>query len=136
MARLSRIDAVFVAATTGAWLGLAVWTASPAIDRLFLAVMVTSLLYLLRLGALAWLAAGSEQRRAAGVRRLRPDDVARAAVEEERRRLSADIARCLRDSMADVRTDAHMADGADDPVPWLLRIQAHTRRATTELRRQ
>ena len=136
MARLSRIDAVFVAATAGTWLGLAVWTTSPAIDRLFIAVMVSSLLYLLRLGALAWLAAGREQRRAAGVRLLRPDDVARAAVEEERGRLSADIARCLRDSMADVRADAHVAAGADDPVPSLLRIQAHTRRATSELRRQ
>ena len=135
MTRLSRLDAAFVAATAGVWLGLAVWTSRPAIDRFFLAVLLSCLLYLLRLGAVTWLSARHEQRRAAGVRRLQPEAVARAAVAEERSRLSTDIARCLRESMVAVQADARAA-ATDDPVPALLRIQAHARRATSELRRQ
>jgi signal transduction histidine kinase len=136
MTRVSRIDAVFVAATVGVWLGMALWTSEAPIDRFFLAVLATCLLYLLRLGAVAWLGARHERQRAAGVRRLRPEEVAQAAVVEERARLSADIARCLRDSLAEVHADAHAAEVATEPVPALLRIQAHTRRATSELRRQ
>lgn len=136
MTRLSRIDAAFVAVTVGVWLGLALWPSAPVIDRFFLAVLSTCLLYLLRLGTTAWLGARHEQHRAAGVQRLRPKEVAQAAVAEERARLSADIARCLRESLAAVHSDAQTADAAADPVPALLRIQAHTRRATSELRRQ
>ncbi len=136
MTRLSRIDAAFVAATFGGWLGLALWTSRPVIDRVFAAVLLTCLLYLLRLGAVAWLGARHAQRRAAGVRRLRPEEVAQAAVVEERARLSTDIARCLRESLASVHADALAAGRAADPVPALLRIQAHTQRATSELRRQ
>lgn len=135
MTRLSRIDAAFVAAAVGVWLGLTLWTSEPAVDRFFLAVLSVCVLYLLRLGAMAWLGSRHEQQRAAGVRRLRPEEVARAAVAEERARLSTDIARCLRESLAAVHADAVAADAADDPVPALLRIQAHTRRATSELRR-
>lgn len=136
MTRLSRIDAAFVAATLGVCLALALWTSEPAIDRFFLAVLTACLLHLLRLGAVAWLGARHEQQRAAGVRRLRPEEVAQAAVVEERARLSTDIARCLRESLAEVHADAQAADAAADPVPALLRIQALTRRATSELRRQ
>jgi signal transduction histidine kinase len=136
MSRLTRVDLAFLAATVAVWLWLALVTQAPRIDRFFGAVMLTCLLLLLRLGAVAWLAARAERRRAADVRRLQPDEVARAAVVEERARLSTDIARCLRESLAEVQADAQAAHHAADPVPALLRIQAHTRRATSELRRQ
>ncbi len=136
MTRLSRIDAAFLAATIGGWLGLALWTSQPVIDRFFVAVLSACLLYLLRLGAVAWVGARHEQQREADVKRLRPGEVAQAAVVEERARLSTDIARCLRESLASVQADALAADSAADPVPALLRIQAHAQRATSELRRQ
>jgi signal transduction histidine kinase len=135
MARLSRIDAAFAAGAGVAWLGLSLWTSEPIVDRFFVAVLLTCLLYLLRLGTLAWLGARREQLRAVGVQRLHPQEVAHAAVMEERARLATDIARCLRETMAEVQADSREASGAD-PVPALLRIQAHTRRATSELRRQ
>jgi signal transduction histidine kinase len=135
MTRLTRIDAAFAAGAAVAWLGLALWMNEPVVDRLFVAVLLTCLLCLLRLGTLAWLGARHEQRRAAGVQRLHPLEVAHAAVTEERARLATDIARCLRETMAEVQADSRDATGAD-PVPALLRIQAHTRRATSELRRQ
>ena len=136
MTRLSRIDVPFVAATLAVWLGLTLWTSRPVIDRFFVAVLSACLIYLLRLGVVTWLAARREQQRSAGVRRLRPEEVARAAVVEERARLSSDIARCLRETLADVERDAHAAHAAADPVPALLRIQGHTRQATSDLRRQ
>lgn len=136
MARWSRIDAASLATTVVVWLGLGLWRSEPAIDRFFGAVLLACLLYLLRLGTLAWLDARREQRRADGVRRVRPEAMAQAAVAEERARLSADIARCLRETMAEVQADARPATAAGDPVPAMLSIQAHTRRATTELRRQ
>lgn len=135
MKRLSPLDAAFLVVTAGVWTAILLQP-EPWIDRFFGIVMLTSLVALLRLGALAWLAARQAGRHAADVSRVLPDEVAARAVEEERARLGTDIVLSLRESLAVVAVEIEAVSEAADPLPGLRRIQAQTRRATSELRRQ
>lgn len=76
-----------------------------------------------------------ERRRAVELDAARPDAVALAALEEERRRLGDEIGSALRGLLAEVRAEVLALDPGD-PVTGLRRIHARTKVATSELRRQ
>ena len=67
---------------------------------------------------------------------MRPSEAARRAVEDERVRLSSEIDRSVRRSLRAVRSLVASADEASDPRPGLVAIQAESRTAIAELRRQ
>ena len=67
---------------------------------------------------------------------MRPSEVARRAVEDERVRLSSEIDRSVRRSLRAVRSLVASAHEAADPRPGLVAIQAESRTAIAELRRQ
>nr|WP_294693947.1 histidine kinase [uncultured Friedmanniella sp.] len=90
--------------------------------------------YVVRTGVVATLRALAERTRARRLEATRPEEVARAAIHEERRRLGEDIGAALRRTMADVVAEIEVLDAAD-PVPGLRRIHQRTQLATSELRR-
>jgi len=103
-------------------------------ELVFVAVMLGTLSYVVRLAVRAARGARLERDRAAWLGRLQPDEVALAAVREERRRMAEDIVASLRESLESIRADADAAV-PPDPLPALRRIQATSQRATSELRR-
>jgi signal transduction histidine kinase len=106
------------------------------LEWLFLTFMLACLLYVVRLGGIAWRGARSQRRRAEELRNTQPDAVARAAVAEERARLAEEIAACLREALTRIVKEADRARRAEDPSASLRRIQECTRSATSDLRRQ
>ncbi len=89
---------------------------------------------MIRTAALAALRARTERAHARLLEAARPDEVARQAIQEERRRLSMEIVASLRRMMLDVVAEVEALDSAD-PVPGLRRIHRRTQLATSELRR-
>lgn len=81
-------------------------------------------------------AARSASRRAAALERVDLAGTATAAVREERRRLSDDIARQLQQTMEDVLDEVARARRTADPTEALRAVRGHAQRATSELRRQ
>jgi signal transduction histidine kinase len=90
--------------------------------------------FVVRAGVVAGLRARAERTRARLLVATQPDEVARAAIHEERRRLGEEIVAALRRTMADVVAEVQVLDDAD-PVPGLRRIHQRTQLATSELRR-
>ncbi len=105
-------------------------------DWLFLTIVLSGFSLLLRQAVLAWRQASTSRRDAQRLTRTEPGVVALAAVREERRRLSEDIARCLQDALESIQVDADRAAADSDPRPMVRRIRGHATVATSELRRQ
>lgn len=105
-------------------------------DLLFLGVLLSVLFLLARL---LWRSVVRSHRSRQHERRVvavRPSQVASLAVDAERVRLSTEIDRSVRRSLRVVRSLVASADGATDPRPCLVAIQAESRTAMAELRRQ
>ncbi|QZY28212.1 sensor histidine kinase [Nocardioides coralli] len=109
--------------------------AAGAPEWLYGTVMFTLGGYLLWAAYRAARRAWREHRRAGELAALEPTVVARAAIEEERRRLVDEIGATLRAAVVAIKHDATTLDLAD-PRPGLARIHRRTQLATTELRRQ
>lgn len=104
-------------------------------EWLFGSVMFSLLGLLGRLGVEAWRSARNERERASHLAELRPAEVARRAVAEERVRLEREVEQSIRDSLREVAAEMDRMDRTA-PVPALKRVHALTRRTTSELRRQ
>lgn len=105
-------------------------------DLLFLGVLLS---FLLLLGRLVWRSVvGSHRARhhERRVRAVRPSEAASHAVQDERVRLSTEIDRSVRRSLHAVKSLVASANEAADPRPGLRAIQAESRTAMAELRRQ
>ncbi len=87
-------------------------------------------------GVRSWRLARRERRRTRTVLGVAPEVAARDAVVDERRRLAADIAAGLRESLTAIGEWASAAVTAADPVPAIGDIHREARRATADLRRQ
>jgi len=124
-----------LAAATIAW-ALSRWQPATLLDLLFGTVMLTALLVVLRLLITASRRARAERRRVRELTVAHSQDVVRRAVADERARLSADIERCVRDSMQLVAGRAGAAATEPDPRGLLRLIQADAARTNVELRRQ
>lgn len=104
-------------------------------EWVFGAFMLTCLALVLRLGLRAWWEARAEHVRARELVATAPEAVARRAVSEERLRLSADVAACIRSCVESVAAEVPPLYDAVDPRPGLRHVHAHAQRATSELRR-
>jgi signal transduction histidine kinase len=136
MARPRPIDLLLVAAAT-ALAGVLV-RLDPAAgwpELLFGAFLFSLAAYVVRATGSAGLRAWSQRRRARDLAAAQPDQVARVAIEEERRRLGVDIVTVLRGTMSDVVAEIEKLDDTD-PRPALRRIHQRAQLATSELRRQ
>ena len=135
MTRPDVVDLALVAGCTG----LAVWTARAGAESLitgvFIAFVYACVALLARAGVSGAVRARREGRRARELAGTDPDEVARAAITEERRRLTVDIGETLRRAMVTVSEQARTLDPAD-PLPGLKRIHRESQLATSELRRQ
>ena len=135
---MSRPDRYDVAITAGAAV-LATVTAradhETLITGVFITFVYTLLALLARAGLEAWHRAARARARARLLARTRPDQVAREAIGEERRRLSIEISGMLRESLEEIATEVSDL-GRDDPRSALRRVHAATQLATSELRRQ
>jgi signal transduction histidine kinase len=103
-------------------------------ELLFYAVLLAILGFVGRQGLRTLRLARAEHVRAAEVTRMRPEEVALAAVREERHRLTQDITASLRESLTEIRSRAAADDDADVDVR-LQRIRGATARAASDLRR-
>ncbi len=123
--------ALLLGALTGALVG------GTVADALFVSCLALGLLLALRHVAGATLRWRAARARAAEVAALRPGAVARAAVREERARLTADVQAVVRAAVVDMQDGARRAAGAWDaePVAELRGIQRAGTAATSELRR-
>ena len=108
----------------------------PWVDLVFVGVLLSFLLLLVRFVWGSVLHARGARRHERQVVAVGPDEASRRAVEEERARLSAEIDRSVRRSLLAVRELVSRADSADDPRPALVEIQRESRSAMAELRRQ
>ena len=135
---MTRPDVVDLALVAGC-AGLAVWSVRAGgetlITGVFIAVVYACLALLGRAGVSGALRARREGRRARELAGTDPDEVARAAIAEERRRLTVDIGETLRRVMVTISEQVRTLDPAD-PLPGLKRIHAQSQLATSELRRQ
>jgi signal transduction histidine kinase len=135
---VSRPDRYDVAITAGAAV-LAMITArldhETLITGVFITFVYTLIALLARAGVEAWSRGAQARARARLLARTRPDQVAREAIEEERRRLSIEISGMLRETLEEVAGEVSDV-GRDDPRPALRRVHAATQLATSELRRQ
>jgi len=94
--------------------------------------MLTGLLVVLQLAVDGWRSSRREASRVLRLAGTRPETLARAAVAEERRRLTADLDATVREALAGIAELARTANG-----PEALRgIQRDARAAASELRRQ
>ncbi|GAA4412272.1 hypothetical protein GCM10023168_33950 [Fodinibacter luteus] len=105
-------------------------------DLLFVGVLLSFLFLLARLVWRSVVRSHRARQRERQVVAVRPSEAARRAVEDERVRLSNEIDRSVRRSLRAVRSLVAGADEADDPRPGLVAIQAESRTAMAELRRQ
>lgn len=105
-------------------------------DLLFLAVLLSFLFLLARLVWRSVVRSRRARQRERQVVAVRPSEAARRAVDDERVRLSSEIDRSVRRSLHAVRSLVASADEAADPRPGLIAIQAQSRTAMAELRRQ
>jgi signal transduction histidine kinase len=106
------------------------------IDWAFATVVLTGLALLGVRVAAEWREAKGAARRARVLTRVPPDEVAREAVQVERRRLIGEIGAGLRAALAAVRAEAAAADEGQDLRASAERIHELSRAATGELRRQ
>ena len=104
-------------------------------ELLFYAVLLAILGFVARQGLRAFRLALAEHVRAAEVTRLRPEEVALAAVREERRRLTQDITATLRESLTEIRAQATAAVPGAGLDRRLARIRGATTRSASDLRR-
>jgi signal transduction histidine kinase len=135
MVRRWAIEAVAVGVAASVATAIALTDRRPLIDWVFMTVMFWSLVQVGRLTVRSWLHARAERGRAERLQAMEPSEVARAAVEEERRRLHEEIARSLHDVLGRILRDLP-EETSSDPRPALRRVHQHTRWATSELRRQ
>ena len=105
-------------------------------DLLFLGVLLSFLFLLARLVWRSLVRSHLARLHERQVVAVRPSEAAWRAVEDERARLSTEIDRCVRRSLRAVRSLVASADEAADPRPSLVAIQAESRTAMAELRRQ
>jgi signal transduction histidine kinase len=115
---------------------LAVVAGRGPLEWAFLTLLLTCLGYVVTLGVRAGRRTRAERIRAATLAATRPDDVARSAIREERRRLIEEITAVLRDTLGRILTEARTVPTSVDPTPMLRSIHRRTRLATSELRRQ
>lgn len=90
--------------------------------------------FVIKSAVVAGRGARAERARVRQLQASRPDEIARDAIHEERRRLSSEIVVALRRTMAEVLAETQGVDAAD-PLPALRRIHLRTQLATSELRR-
>ncbi|MGC0144842.1 histidine kinase [Pseudactinotalea sp. Z1732] len=133
LAEVGLVTAGFTASVILTW-------GDPWIDLFFAGVLLSSLLLLARHVGSGVLRSRQARRHEQDVAAIDRDEAVRDAVEQERARLSAEIDRSVRRSLLAVgrlvpRAEAALATGAD-PRPELLAIQAESRAAMAELRRQ
>lgn len=121
---------VLLAALTSVAL-LAVLGGGPA-EVVFGTVMITGFLIVVQLAVDGWRSSRREASRDLRLAGTRPETLARAAVAEERRRLTADLDATVREALAGIAEVARTAEGP----PALRRIQHDARAAASELRRQ
>ncbi|HOZ59946.1 MAG TPA: histidine kinase [Nakamurella multipartita] len=125
-----------LAALAAALAGALTVTAGAGVPEwVFGSVTTFALLLVLDHGVRSWRVAGRERRRARTVLGVAPEAAARDAVVDERRRLAADIAAGLRESLTAIGDWASAAVAAADPVPAIGDIHREARRATADLRR-
>ena len=103
---------------------------------LFGTVCLSVLAALLRVLTSEWRQATREHRHAAELAKAKPTEVARAAVRDERRRLTLDIERGLRTHLATIDSLARQAAAEPDPTETLAGIHRASREASAELRRE
>jgi signal transduction histidine kinase len=106
------------------------------IEATFLTIVFSAVLLIGRMSWRGHRDAVRERRTAADLQAASPEDAAREAVVAERRRLSADIEACVRDSLMIIDERARGIPDSGDPAAGLRAIQSEARRATSELRRQ
>ncbi len=104
-------------------------------EWVFGSVTTFALLLVLDYGARSWRLARRESNRTRTVLGVAPETAAREAVVDERRRLAADIAVGLRNSLDRVGERAAAALTAADPAPTVQEIHREAQRATADLRR-
>ncbi len=104
-------------------------------ELVFAAVLVTSVLLVMRLAARAFRATLVQRSAARALQRRPTSDAVRQAVADERARLAADIEAAVRSSLRTMRGHAERALDDDDPVRPLREVQRLGREATAELRR-
>lgn len=105
-------------------------------DLLFLGVLLSFLFLLARLVWRSVVRSHRARQHERQVVAVRPSEAARRAVEDERVRLSTEIDRSVRRSLRAVGSLVASAHEAADPRPCLVAIQAESRTAMAELRRQ
>lgn len=125
--------AALAAAAAGA---LTVAAGAGVPELLFGSITLFVLLLVLDHGVRSWRLARLERRRTRTVLGVAPEVAARDAVVDERRRLAADIAAGLRESLNTIAGQAAVAVTAADPTPGIEDIHREARRATADLRRQ
>lgn len=118
---------------------LAGWTMLAGEETLltgmFIAFVYACLALLARAGVAGTARVRREGRRAQELAGTDPDELAAAAIIEERRRLSVDIGHTLRRAMGTISEQAEILD-MEDPLPGLRGIHGEAQLATSELRRQ
>ena len=135
MRRPDASDVMLVAGAAAVSGVLVVLSSEGVADWVFGTFVFTLAGYVVRATVLAWLRARTLRARADLLASTEPDEVARAAIREERQRLGEDIAAVLRDAISDIAQEVARLD-EDDPRPSLRRIHERTQLATSELRRQ
>jgi len=115
---------------------LAVAAGRPWPDVLFGSVLLACLALLLQLIGFSVLASLRSREHERGLAAVPRDAVAGRAVEDERARLSAEIERSVERSLRTVAGLVDVARAAEDPRPALEMVQAESRAAMSELRRQ
>ncbi|MGL5829036.1 MAG: hypothetical protein ACRC0L_05640 [Angustibacter sp.] len=108
----------------------------PLVDFLFLGVLLSVLFVLVQLVGRSVVRARRARRHERQVVAVLPSEAARLAIEDERVRLTAEIDRTVQRSLRFISTMTASAEEASDPRPCLVAIQAESRSAMAELRRQ
>jgi hypothetical protein len=115
---------------------LTVTAGAGAPEWIFGSVTTVALLLVLDHAVRTWRLARRERHRTRSVLGVAPEVAAREAAVDERRRLAADIAVGLRDSLDAMGRCAAAAVTAADPAPAIRAIHREAGRATADLRRQ
>ena len=136
MRRLRSTDLALPLVAAGAALGVTLVAQAGVLDWLFAAILWTALLFAARQAWRARREARLARRRADELQGTSAETVARAAVNAERARLSADIESYVRDLVAAIGQRGSSALVAADPTPDVRWIQAQAQQANGELRRQ
>lgn len=101
-------------------------------ELIFGTVMIGGLLVVIQLTVAGWSGSHREASRARRLERTSPDDLARRAVVEERRRLEADLDATIREALGRILLLVHEAQSPES----MRDVQLVARAAASELRRQ